>query len=304
MAETLTALLSVYIFVAIGFIVKKAFKEELNDRSFTIVSVYILQPFLSYWGILQRPLDWTLFAAPGLYLSVILGVMALTSIASRIFFKDDDRNCSIATITGVTANTGNLAVPMGIALFGVESVAYMTVMNLGNVLFNYTFGVYFYSRGRFSVRESLLNIIKLPILWVTVLAILTAVCGINLPESILYILELGAYASITIQLILFGLYLSSVHLKNIHWRLLNWVLAVKFILVPIAGYLLLFTLGWPRLVASAAMLQFIMPLAVNNINLASLFNCKPKTVTELVFVSSLFSLLIIPIGSGLIKILF
>lgn len=43
-------------------------------------------------------------------------------------------------------------------------------------------------------------------------------------------------------------------------------------------------------------IQLLMPLVIANINLASLYKCKPKIVTALVFISSLLFLGAIFIG--------
>jgi len=61
-------------------------------------------------------------------------------------------------------NTGNIGIPLGIALFGESSVIYTTLINIANVFVVYILGVYIYSRGSFSIRESLKNIIKIPII--------------------------------------------------------------------------------------------------------------------------------------------
>jgi len=44
------AVISIYFFIVIGFIAKKIF-SELNQKSFVIISVYFLQPFLTLWGL-------------------------------------------------------------------------------------------------------------------------------------------------------------------------------------------------------------------------------------------------------------
>jgi hypothetical protein len=43
-------------------------------------------------------------------------------------------------------------------------------------------------------------------------------------------------------------------------------------------------------------IELLMPLAVANVNLASLYECNPRVVTALVFVSSLLFLGVIFIG--------
>ncbi|WP_245394676.1 AEC family transporter [Sulfurospirillum diekertiae] len=75
-----------------------------------------------------------------------------------IFFKEDIKEKSIITICVIIGNTGNLGIPLGIALFGDDSILYMSMINITNVFIVYTLGVFFYSRGNFSIKQSLFNI--------------------------------------------------------------------------------------------------------------------------------------------------
>ena len=78
-------------------------------------------------------------------------------------------------VAAIIGNTGNLGIPLNIAIFGEASIPYTTVVNLVNVFVVYIIGVYFYSRGSFDAKTSLKNILKLPILWATVIAIILSV---------------------------------------------------------------------------------------------------------------------------------
>jgi len=50
-------------------------------------------------------------------------------------------------------------------------------------------------------------------------------------------------------------------------------------------------------------IELLMPLAVANVNLSSLYECKPKIVTALVFISSFLFLGIIFLGVEVLKYL-
>ncbi len=44
------SILSIYIFILLGFIAKKIFKEELAERGMVILSVYFLHPIFRFGG--------------------------------------------------------------------------------------------------------------------------------------------------------------------------------------------------------------------------------------------------------------
>ncbi len=174
--QTLFSILGIYLFIGVGFGAKWAFKEKIDDRTITLLSVYFLQIFLTFWGLLKRPIDTELLAAPALYLAITLMALVLMIPLAKLLFSDTKER-SIATVAALIGNTGNLGIPLGIALFGEACVPYMTLINLMNVFVVYTIGVFFYSRGEFSVRDSLMNILKLPVLWAAMVAIALNLIG-------------------------------------------------------------------------------------------------------------------------------
>ena len=90
----------------------------------------------------------------------------------------------------------------------------------------------------------------------------------------------------TMQLFLFGIYMYGTKIQEISKRLMLWVLTFKFILLPGITLIFLLNIELNSMIKGVIFIELMMPLAVANVNLASLYECKPKTVTGLVFISS------------------
>jgi len=285
MSSIIFSILSIYIFIVMGFIAKMSFKEQIDDKTITLINVYFLQVFLTFWGLLIRPFDVTLLYAPSIYLFIVAIVIIFSALVAKLLFEDK-KEYSIATVAAIIGNTGNLGIPINIAIFGEQSIPYTTVVNLVNVFVVYTIGVFYYSRGSFDTKTSLSNIFKLPILWAAIIAILLGIYGYKPSGVILNTLMMGAYASMTMQLFLFGIYLYGTKIKEINKTLVVWVLALKFIILPLIAFIVLINIELDSMVKGIIFIELMMPLAVANVNLASLYDCKPRVVTALVFVSS------------------
>jgi len=223
---------------------------------------------------------------------------------ARSLLSHDAKEKSIAVVTGLGGNTGNFGIPLDLAIFGPASLPYTGILNVMCMIFEMTFGVYFYSRGKFSVKESILNIFKLPILWAVILGLSFNFLHIPIPDQILKLLELGGNGSIALQLVIFGLYVGTLHLGRFSWKLLIWSAGVKFLLLPILGFFVLHFLHIQFEVDAFVMLELLVPIAVNNVNLSSLYHCKPQTVTEILLVTSLLSIIVIPVGLELFKMFY
>ncbi len=292
MSNVLLSVLGIYLFIAVGFAAKMSFKDKIDDRTVTLLSVYFLQIFLTFWGLLKRPIDTSLVFAPMLYLGIVLIALTLMVPLTRLFFQEPKER-SIATIAALIGNTGNLGIPLSIAIFGEESIPYTTMINLMNVFIVYTFGVYFYSRGTFNLRDSLMNILKLPILWAALIAIYLNLTGYTPGPVVDKTLQMGAYASMVVQLLLFGIYLYGVKIQTINRLLIGWVTSVKFLLLPILTYAVLSFVEMDSMVKGILFLEMMMPLAVANVNLGALYGCRPKDITALVLITSILFLGII-----------
>ncbi len=209
-------------------------------------------------------------------------------MARRLFA--DQKSRSIATVAAIIGNTGNLGIPLGIALFGEASIFYTSIINLVNVFIVNSVGVYFYARGEFSSKEAFRAILSLPSIWFGFLGLAFNLYEVRLPDAIVRSLKMGAYASMVIQLFIFGAYLHGVVFRKIEYPLAWYVTASKFIFMPILAFGILSLLGLESLVYDVILLELLMPLAVTNVNLAALYRCKVDQVAFLTFGTSLLFL--------------
>jgi len=295
MSSIIFSILSIYVFIVMGYLAKRTFKEQIDDKTITLLNVYFLQVFLTFWGLLLHPVDITLLYAPSIYLVIVLIALIFSALFAHKLFTQK-KEYSIAMVAAIIGNTGNLGIPLNIAIFGEASIPYTTVVNLVNVFVVYTIGVYFYSRGSFDVKTSLKNIVKLPILWAAMLAIFLSVNSYKPSDTIMNMLMMGAYTSMTMQLFLFGIYLYGTKIKEINKTLITWIVAFKFLLLPLIAFIVLYNLELDAMIKGIIFIELLMPLAVANVNLSSLYDCEPKIVTALVLITSLLFLVVIFLG--------
>ena len=295
MISTLLSIIFVYVFILLGYMAKRIFNEDMNTKTLTLMSVYFLQPFVTIWGFSTAKLHSEHIFVPFIYLVIIL-ILLLPTIAIGKMIFSDPKERAIFSIAGFVGNTGNIGIPLGIALFGEASVIYTTLINIANVFVVYIIGVYIYSRGSFSIKDSLFNIIKIPIIPASVVSIFININNIPLSSEIVEFLKMGAYAGIVLQLFLLGTFLQGIRIKELHPKLFIGTISQKFVIVPLATAIILSFTDLPLFVQGVIFMEMMVPLAVANINLASLYNCRPKDVTSLILLSTL---LFMPLLFGL-----
>jgi len=286
MMTIFTSMLFIYVFISLGYLGKRIFGDDMSEKTLTLFSVYFLQPFVTIWGFSTAKLSLEHATIPLLYLAIVLILLIPTIALSKMLFADK-KESAIFSIAGFVGNTGNIGIPLGLALFGEQSIIYTTLINIANVFVVYIIGVYIYSRGSLSIKQSLLNIVKIPIIPASIVAIVINIYDIPLSEQVREFFKMGAYGGIVLQLFLLGTFLYGLKLGEISKKLLISTLSQKFIVVPLSTILILHMTSLSPFVQAVIVMEMMTPLAVANINLASLYDCRPRDVTTLIFLSTL-----------------
>ena len=281
----MTTVLGIYLFILIGFFSKKIFKE-IEGKTLVLLSTYFLQPFLTLWGIMLIPLD-KIILTPFVYIVAVFVALIFTFLVS---YSLSGKERTIASLMPLIGNTGNLGIPLNLALFGDIGASIATIINLANVFFIYSFGIFFFAKSEYSFKESFKKIVKIPIMWVGILAIFLNLSGVKFSEEVTHILQMGAYASIVIQLLIFGIYFAGFQIKEVPFKLTFITTLNKFLIFPLVGFVVLKLFGVKGLFFKAVLIEILTPLAVTNVNLAALFNLYPEKVAFLVLVTSLLFL--------------
>jgi len=279
------SIVSIYVFIVLGWSSKYFLKAQLDEKSLVLLSIYFLQPMLVFWGLTTQEIDLGVIQAPLLFFAVIMIALLFSYLLAQFFFKTQ-KDRSIATVASIVGNTGNLGIPLGIALFGEDSILYTSIINLANLFIVNTVGVYFYARGAFSARDAFVKIFKLPAIWFGFLALIFNGAGLKVPENLSLSLEMGAYTTMVLQLFIFGMYLYSVKVGDIDKKLFAFVSVMKFMVIPILAIMILQLFTISDMLYNVILLELLVPLAVMNVNLSALYDCRVNQVTFLVFSSS------------------
>lgn len=246
-----------------------------------------MQPILIFWGLTRTPIDTSFILSPVLYFVAVFITLFIAFFYARSFIRDS-RDKSIFMASSMVGNTGNLGIPLGIALFGVQSVPYTSILNIANIFFIYIFSVYFFAGEKFKFSDALKEIFKIPAIWSAVLAIAYNLYGLKLSDDFDKVFTMGAYTAIVMQLMVFGIFMAQVRIKSANFKLSFDIVLFKHIFLPLIGMIVILSADVNPLIGAIIFLELIVPLAVNNVNLSALYDCKPIDTTVAVLVSSLF----------------
>ncbi|WP_367363969.1 AEC family transporter [Candidatus Tisiphia endosymbiont of Nedyus quadrimaculatus] len=288
--------ISVLLSVVIGFLAGRYSKVERD--SIASLLFYFISPIVFF----AIPASTTLTLSALSVTVVVFFIATLLSIFSYYFFGrywlDHTRN--IIALSAGTANGGYFMLPIAAALFDdyVLSIYMMAVIGIN--IFESSVGFYICARSFANSSESILKVVKLPILNGFLLGCLFSFAGFTLPDFLddfIYNMR-GAFS--ILGMVMVGLALSALKKFEIDIKFTLATFMAKFLFYPLGVniFILLdkFVLGWyDENYYNALRLLSTAPMAANVIVIASLQKFYPEKVATTVFLSLLFGVVYIPV---------
>jgi predicted permease len=192
-------------------------------------------------------------------------------------------------------NSGNYGLPLARFAFGEAGFQYAVLFYLVQAFMAQTLAVFIAARGQASSRQALGQMLRLPLLYAALGAMLLRwIAGPPTAETPALLLgiesgvQLLASAALPLLLLLLGMQLAEAQPVT-EVRRVALAVGMRLILAAPLAFLLSRGLGLAALATSVGIVQASMPTAVNVTILAREFNVKPQFVTSVVVVSTIAS---------------
>lgn len=195
---------------------------------------------------------------------------------------------SATTLVLINSNTGNYGLPLNLFAFGQAGLEIAMLYYIINATLANSVGVYIASSGRASPTAALRNVLQAPLVYATALALAANQLGISVPAPLQKAVDLTGQAAVPVLLVVLGLQLGWLN-GRVHWRKVLPVAGLKMLLGPLLAWVLSGWLQMDGLWRGVAVLQASVPTAVMSTVLATEFDCEPEYVAEVVFVTTLLS---------------
>lgn len=297
---SLQKLLPLYLLVALGFIVGKTLGD--HRASIAKILIYVMAPAVVFSGVLKADLGHHHLFVP-VIIFILSSTLCLTFFKiGNHFFRDTTKN--ILAFGAGDANSGYFALPVGIAIFGVEHLPFFVLTAFGFIFYEYTVAFFVSARGHHSPREALMKVLKLPAVYAFSGGIFLNVLGVRFNPTFeeLSIQFRGCYAVLGMMLI--GLGVAAIKKVKFDWTYLSLALLAKFVCWPIllGGVLYLDktivhfldpAIYGPLFFFSA------IPMAANTVAVATELKIEPEKAAVAVLISTLLALITVPLTIAL-----
>jgi malate permease and related proteins len=287
--------LPVFLILGTGFIGQKLLR--LDIKSISTMALYLMMPFLTFNTFYTNKLNKDYFYIFLFNILLIIVLVAITVILGKML-KADKSSLSAMLLGTAFPNMGNYGIPVVLFAFGTKAYDYAVITMVIQMLLISTIGIFIAAYGSeksTSVKDALLNVVKMPIIYGVILGLLFHILHITIPVTIIEGIRLiGSAAIPTITLIL-GMQLAEIKAQRFEFKYVNSITIIRMVVSPLVMALLVSFMPVSDVIRNVFILLSAMPIAANTTLLAVQYNTKPNLVSYITLVTTLISLLSIPI---------
>ena len=291
-------MLKLFLLLVLGFVLFKChIFDEYTNKKISALIVNVASPMLiisSIAGVEGNDKS-IVFLMIGAGILMYIGFIILGKIINRIF-PFPKKDWPVYECMVVFANTGFMGYPVLLDVFGQEAVFYASLIHMAFNFFVYTYAIMCLTKGDDS--EFKLNFKQLltPGIVLIFIGILIYLFDIQLPSVLMDTINSVGSLTAPLSMMMIGSSLAVYPIKDsfTDWR--SYVFAfVRLLIVPFVTMIVCRLLHINPYYANITIITNAMPVGSMVLMLATQYNASIKIVTRNIVVSTLLSVITIPI---------
>lgn len=286
----------------VGFIAQKVLKFDVANLS--KMSLYVLSPFLAFKTFYTHTLtsDYLIYIAYifGLCFSLVF-IVSMWSIAMRYSVKE---RCALI-LSSCFMNNGNYGTPVLLVFFGSLGFDLGVIMMVLQQFVMSTVGIYYAAKGSahsdiVSQKDVIKKVIRMPVAYGAFAGIIFQLCHIPLSKSIMTSIGMIGDSSIVIIMIILGMQLAKIKITQLDYPKLSFALTARMVISPIVAFAMVYFMPLSPMYKQILIVLAAMPSAAKTTLMSVQFDTHPELVSSATLVSTLLSLITLPIVLSLI----
>ncbi|MBN1992009.1 MAG: AEC family transporter [Anaerolineae bacterium] len=288
----LTIVAPIIVVAGLGALLNRA--KTVEPRAVSRIAIYLTSPALAFYSIANTSI--TSAEVGGLVVFFFLTTTAITLFGWFIsyLFQLNRLTSSAFILSMALINVGNYGIPLNEFAFGQPGLERAVIFSVFSSFSVNTLGVFLASWGHASKTQALANVFKVPLPYAVIFGVLIKLGYLPAPEFVMRVANLMGQAAVPLMLIMLGIQVSRVSLDG-QWGLMFGVSLTRLVGGAIAGFLFAFLLGLEGVTRQVAIVEAAMPTAVMASVLATEFEGDSKLVSSIVLLSTLLSLITLPL---------
>ena len=306
MTVLVNQLIQLFLIICIGyFVFKIGILNETVNKQINSLVINVTMPFMIISSVLsmtERPETSTIISLFVVSIGFFIIMPVLSFIIVKIMLKTIHivkARQGVYMFMLIFSNVGFMGMPILQAACGengATAVFYAAVLNIFFNLSVFTYGVIIIGYGDTIETTLKLKDLISPGILCSILAIILYALNIHFPSTIESAIDTIGDLTSPLAMILVGSTLASMKLKEVfnEWRVYVFTIIKQFVL-PILLYPVFRFCIEDDLLFNVMFIEFLMPIANIALMLATQYNLDNKFVSKTIFISTLMSLVSIPV---------
>ena len=301
--QNLEVMVVLFIIVILGYVAcKLGYMGDKFDKKLSSIVVDITCPLLVLSSVMGDELPDRTLILPLLgvgFLTYIL-LMVFVFWVPRLITKNHDDQGMIGFAL-MFANVGFIGYPIVSSIFGPHAVFYAALLNMPNTFFIFTAGVMLI-KGEYSLKQFNPKVLVSPAMLGAFLAAIIVALGIHTPDIIARPVTMVGNITVPAALMIIGSSMAKLPIRDIIGSVKVYVTALlRLTLVPLSIYFLFKVCGVSDQVNNINTVVIAMPVASFGTMFCLKFGRDPSLITETTFITTLGSIITIPLITMLFK---
>jgi predicted permease len=256
-----------------------------------------MMPFLTFETFYVNKLDLTylyIFFYTVLLIVILSGVIFIIGKVMRV----DRSHLSAMTLGVLFPNSGNYGAPIVLFAYGTEAFDYAIIIMVIHGLINNSLGIFIAAFGgsqSTTIKDALISVLRMPVLYGVLLGVFLQLIHLEIPPTIMEGISLVGAAAIPTVMLILGMQLAEVKYQMFEWKYVNTVLLTRMLISPLLAVVLVSFMPVDDIIKDVFILLAAMPVAANTVMLAVQFNVKADLVSFTTLVTTLVSIITIPL---------
>lgn len=293
-------LIPLYGLIALGYISGRWL--DVNLHSVARLNLYIFLPIVTMGAMVKMNFNPTYVLLPFVMMGISYTIALSSYAIAKRFWTDGTAN--LIGAGGVNGNALYFGLPLVIAMFGSAGAGIYVLMNMGPQINNNTLAYYLVARGKFTVKESLLKLLRFPVIHALWFGLLLNFLGVEMDGVWQKYWEYATGCNVFSGMMMIGIAIGKLPKLTFDWTLIAVLFTIKFLMWPlfVSGFvgLDLLVLHLFNTQVHQIMLFFsVMPLIGNLVAYAAEHNLHPEKTAAAVLASAIATIVIVPTAYAL-----
>ena len=259
--------------------------------------LYVFIPGVTFNGILTAQISLSLLSLPLLSYILCTIVALIVLFIGGFIWQDSTKN--MLSVGIANGNFGYLGLPLTLLLLGQKYVALTALFGMGAAIFIATLGMFIVARAHYDFRASMLQVVKMPLIYALLFGLLLNLLKIPIHSSVLQVLNNvnGAYS--ILGLILLGIGVSELRKIKVDVALLVFTILMTYVLWPLIAFGIIFfdksmVMLYSQDIYNVLLLMSIVPAGTSIVAISTELKVQPEKAAFVVLFTTILSLIYIP----------